>query len=94
MDLDLMRGKQLNLQHKNKYNKTKDFKRHNLLFGLHILPYNPKTGVFSFAISLIMLHATAGTTQQTSSPLLLPCGAEVDKIQQAILINFLKSGEE
>ena len=50
----------------------------NLVLGLHILQANPKPGVASFAISLIMLHETAGTTQRTSSPLPLPWEAEAD----------------
>ena len=40
----------------------------NLVLGLHMLPANPKLSVALFEISLIMLHETADTTQQTSNP--------------------------
>ena len=60
----------------------------NLILDLHMLPPNPKQGLALFESSLIMLHGTTGTIQQTSSPQPLLCKAEADKIHQEILINF------
>ena len=52
----------------------------NLFLGLYMLLANPKPGITLFAISLIILHKTASTTQQTSSPQYLLGKAEAGKI--------------
>ena len=64
----------------------------NLVLGLRMLLENPKPGIALFLTSLIILHKTAGTTQQTSSPQPLPCKAEGDIINKEIFIVFLQLG--
>ena len=66
----------------------------NFILGLYMLLTNPKLGIASFAMSLIMLRETAGTTQQTYSPQPLLCKAEADKIYPEIFIYSLETGEE
>ena len=64
----------------------------NLILGLHTLLANPKLGVALSVTSLIILHKTAATTQQTSSPQPLPCDVEADKTHLEFFIYFLESG--
>ena len=61
-----------------------------LILGLYVLVANPKSGVSSSTTSLIIFHKALGTTQQTSSPQLLPCQAEAEKIHLKVIISFLE----
>ena len=68
MDLDLLRAKQPNFQHKKKNGTIRAIIPLNLILSLHTLPANPKVGIASFTISLIILLMNPGTYPSTSSP--------------------------
>ena len=89
-----MRARQPSFQNKNQKKNTKAFMPLNLVLGLHILPANPKSGFASFAISLVILHKTAGATQRPSSLPPLLCKIELGKIHKDIFFNCLELGEE
>ena len=91
MDLDLVRPKQPDFQHKtNKNDEIKTFITLTLISDLHMLPPSPRPGVASFSKSLMLLHETTSPTPQTSRLQPQPYDTKADKIHQEIFINFLE----